>query len=187
MNESDNQNALHCLQEWIANNPKYAGMDVSSTAAAPRAFLEQVQNLLLSVYANVHKALGVCFNVSRKYNAAVHSLESALGLTPDSYTLWNKLGATLAKGNQSKNGLPVYLRALKLRPKYARTWLNMAILHGNMNNYNEAAHCYLQTLALKPNPVHCWEYVRVSEKHQKHIYFQFGFCLADHSMQRLQE
>eukprot|EP00592_Proboscia_alata_P003051 CAMPEP_0194367710 /NCGR_PEP_ID=MMETSP0174-20130528/15852_1 /TAXON_ID=216777 /ORGANISM="Proboscia alata, Strain PI-D3" /LENGTH=597 /DNA_ID=CAMNT_0039143657 /DNA_START=44 /DNA_END=1837 /DNA_ORIENTATION=- len=172
VNESDNRNALHCLQEWIANNPKYAGMDVStSTAAAgtaPEAFLEQVQNLLLSALsvdandANVHEALGVCYNVCREYDAAVHSLESALALTPDSYTLWNKLGATLANGNRRSDALPAYLRALELRPKYARTWLNMAISHGNMNNYNEAARAYLQTLALNPNAVHCWGYLRVS-------------------------
>ena len=49
--------------------------------------MDQVKNLLLSVYADIHKALGVCFNVSRKYDAAVHSLESALVVTPNSYTL----------------------------------------------------------------------------------------------------
>lgn len=35
-------------------------------------------------------------------------------------------------------------RALELKPKYARGWLNMGISHANLSRYHEAARCYLQ-------------------------------------------
>jgi tetratricopeptide (TPR) repeat protein len=36
-----------------------------------------------------------------------------------------QLGATLANSQRSEEALPAYQRALALKPKYARAWLNM--------------------------------------------------------------
>jgi len=38
----------------------------------------------------------------------------------------------------------------------------MAISHSNLRQYEEAARCYLQTLSLNPNAVHCWNYLRIA-------------------------
>lgn len=177
VNELDHNKALETLMSWITNNPKYAGMKLSDDlygSGGPIAeshhsdpAFEEVQRLLLRALeydpsADVWQALGVVYNVSRHYDAAVDSLEKALQLSPQDYQLWNKLGATLANSNRSEQALPAYHKAIAIKPKYARAWLNMAISHSNLNNYYEAARCYLQTLSLNPGAVHCWNYLRIA-------------------------
>jgi peroxin-5 len=176
VNELDNDRALLNLKAWITHNPKFAGLDLSEdvygvtpTAGTRENAFEEVQTLLLRALefdptdaADVHEALGVVYNVSRDYEAAVASFRKAIELRPDDYQLWNKLGATLANSNQSDKALPAYHHALQLKPKYARAWLNMAISHSNLQNYGEAARCYLQTISLNPSAVHCWSYLRIA-------------------------
>ena len=112
--------------------------------------------------ADVYEALGVVYNVSRDYDAAVDAFRRAIDVRPRDYQLRNKLGATLANGNRSDEALPLYKVALSLKPKYARGWLNMAISHSNLHNYSEAARCYLQTLSLNPEARHVWSYLRIA-------------------------
>mmetsp|Transcript_4514 Transcript_4514/g.10208 ORF Transcript_4514/g.10208 Transcript_4514/m.10208 type:complete len:650 (+) Transcript_4514:63-2012(+) len=112
--------------------------------------------------ADVYEALGVVYNVSRDYDAAVNAFRRAIDVRPEDYQLRNKLGATLANGNRSDEALPSYNVALRLKPKYARGWLNMAISHSNLYNYSEAARCYLQTLSLNPDARHVWSYLRIA-------------------------
>ena len=169
VNELNYKKALQNLKEWITHNPKYADLpsDDLYGCAADESELDQVQGLLLRALEHeaspdVHEALGVVYNVSRDYEAAVASFERALSQRPQEYSLWNKLGATLANSNSSERALPAYNEALKLRPKYARAWLNMAISHSNLQNYDQAARCYLQTLSLNPSATHCWSYLRIA-------------------------
>ena len=169
VNELNHKKALQNLKEWITHNPKYAELpsDDLYGGAADESELDQVQGLLLRALEHeaspdVHEALGVVYNVSRDYEAAVASFERALSQRPNEYSLWNKLGATLANSNASERALPAYQEALKLRPKYARAWLNMAISHSNLQNYDQAARCYLQTLSLNPSATHCWSYLRIA-------------------------
>lgn len=171
VNELNHKKALQNLKEWITHNPKYAGLSSEDLLYGghgdDESELDQVQGLLLNALQHeatpdVHEALGVVYNVSREYDAAVASFERALDTRPQDYSLWNKLGATLANSNASEKALPAYQEALKLRPKYARAWLNMAISHSNLQNYHEAARCYLQTLSLNPSATHCWSYLRIS-------------------------
>ena len=169
VNELNHKKALQNLKEWITHNPKFAGLpsdDVYGSAAV-ESELDQVQGLLLRALEHedspdVHESLGVVYNVSRDFEAAVASFERALSQRPLDYSLWNKLGATLANSNASELALPAYQEALRLRPKYARAWLNMAISHSNLQNYDQAARCYLQTLSLNPSATHCWSYLRIA-------------------------
>ena len=169
VNELNHKKALQNLKDWITHNPRFAGLpsDDLYGCAAVESELDQVQGLLLRALEHedspdVHEALGVVYNVSRDFEAAVASFECALSQRPLDYSLWNKLGATLANSNASELALPAYQEALRLRPKYARAWLNMAISHSNLQNYDQAARCYLQTLSLNPSATHCWSYLRIA-------------------------
>lgn len=46
--------------------------------------------------AELHAAVGVLQHLSRRYDAAIEAFERSLKLRPGDYSLWNKLGATLA-------------------------------------------------------------------------------------------
>ena len=106
--------------------------------------------------------MGVLYNVSKDYDAAAKCLRKALTTRPDDYSLWNKLGASLANHNQSMEALPAYHRSLELKPKYARGWLNLGISHANLGQYHEAARCYLQAVTLNPKATHIWSYLRIA-------------------------
>ncbi|KAL7539899.1 hypothetical protein ACHAXR_009698 [Thalassiosira sp. AJA248-18] len=146
-------------------------MDGRRMRAQTMAEMRDVERLLLRALeydhtadaaADVYEALGVVYNVSRDYDAAVDAFRRAIDVRPQDYQLQNKLGATLANGNRSGEALPSYRVALRLKPKYARGWLNMAISHSNLHNYSEAARCYLQTLSLNPEARHVWSYLRIA-------------------------
>ena len=184
VNELNHVQALANLKAWITHNPKFAGLDTGdfnddvygqagpNAAASAETAFDEAQRLLLralefhpddpDTQADVLEALGVVYNVSRDYEAAVDSLRRACRLRPHDYQLWNKLGATLANSNQCEAALPMYHQALQLKPKYARAWLNTAISHSNLQHYREAARCYLQTLSLNPAAEHCWSYLRIA-------------------------
>ena len=175
VNELNHGRALENLKAWLTHNPKYAGMDLPDIYGAPSvssssaSAFEEVKSLLLSALdidasdaGDIYEALGVIYNVNKDYEAAADAFRKAIDARPDDYQLWNKLGATLANGNQSDQALPAYHKALQIKPKYARAWLNMAISHSNLQNHEEAARCYLQTLSLNPSATHCWSYLRMA-------------------------
>lgn len=50
--------------------------------------------------ADVHVALGVLRSLSRDYGGAADAFRTALAARPEDYSLWNKLGATLANSGR---------------------------------------------------------------------------------------
>ena len=191
VNELDWEKAVGSLKMWVEHHPLYAGMEsdkeedlygssveVEEVEGGVRRMnhstmveMRDVERLLLRALeynhnddaaADVYEALGVVYNVSRDYDAAVDSFERAILVRPHDYQLHNKLGATLANSNRSSEALPHYREALKLKPKYTRGWLNMAISHSNLRDYAQAARCYLQTLSLCPEARHVWGYLRIA-------------------------
>ncbi len=71
------------------------------------------------------------------------------------------MGATLANGNKSSSAISNYAKALLLRPRYARGWLNLGISYANLNRYEEAAKAYTQALHINPSAKHICGYIRV--------------------------
>jgi peroxin-5 len=191
VNEVDFKGAVHILKGWIANNPRYSGLEldpafvftsrlrdgaedftppdaVPELSSALDSSLSAVEALLAQARrhdpsdAAVLEALGVCYNAARRYEAAADCLRECVALRPGDHRLWNKLGATLANGKRSEDALPCYAAAIERKPRYARAWLNLAISHSNLKEYDEAARCFLQTLCLNPKAVHCWSYLRIA-------------------------
>jgi len=167
VNELDQQKALKNLKAWVVNNPNFQGLEVAQDPYGDGSLMDDVMQLMLKAAewaphdSDVQEVLGVLYNVSRDYDSAVVSFKKALNAKPDEYTLWNKLGATLANGQRSEEALPAYHRALELKPRYARGWLNLGISHSNLGNYAEAARCYLKALDLNKDATHIWSYLRI--------------------------
>ncbi len=78
------------------------------------------------------------------------------------YSLWNKLGATLANFSHSRDALGAYQKALDLKPNYMRAWTNMGIAHANIGDYETSAKFYVAALDLNPGAGHVWSYLRTS-------------------------
>lgn len=106
--------------------------------------------------------LGVLYNVSRDFESAAEAFAAAAASSPRDYSLWNKLGATLANSQRSSEALGAYHKALAIKPRYARGWLNLGISHANLARHGAAVRCYLHTLELNPGATHVWSYVRMA-------------------------
>jgi tetratricopeptide (TPR) repeat protein len=77
--------------------------------------------------ADVQVAVGVLHSLARQYERAAAAFRAALELRPQDYSLWNKLGATLANSSHSHEAIGAYQKALDLKPNYMRAWTNMGI------------------------------------------------------------
>lgn len=63
--------------------------------------------------ADVHIVLGVLYNLSREFDKAIASFQTALKLKPQDYSLWNKLGATQANSIQSADAILAYQQVIR--------------------------------------------------------------------------
>jgi peroxin-5 len=108
VNELDSQKALRNLKVWIENNPKYSGLELKLDEYSDGSLMDEVMQLMLqasewdALDADVQVVLGVLYNVSRDYDAAIECFTKAIDQRPDDYTLWNKLGATKANSSRSE-------------------------------------------------------------------------------------
>ncbi|KAF1315982.1 Peroxisomal targeting signal 1 receptor, partial [Globisporangium splendens] len=167
VNELNPQGALKNLKAWVQHNPKFHGLEIQLDEYSDGSLMDEVMQLMLQARAHdpsdsdVQVVLGVLYNVSKDYDAAANSFRMAAQERPNEYSLWNKLGATLANSSRSSEAIPSYHRALELKPRYARGWLNLGISHANLGNYEEATKCYLQALSLNQRAEHIWSYLRI--------------------------
>ncbi|RQM11590.1 hypothetical protein DD237_008429 [Peronospora effusa] len=179
VNELNSQGALKTLKAWVHHNSKFHGLEIQVDEYSDGSLMDEVMQLMLQARAHdpsdsdVQVVLGVLYNVSKDYDAAVESFKAATDSRPDEYGLWNKIGATLANSARSSEAIPAYHRytanvsayvtfsALELKPRYARGWLNLGISHANLGNYEEATKCYLQALSLNNRADHIWSYLRI--------------------------
>jgi tetratricopeptide (TPR) repeat protein len=97
---------------------------------------------------DVRIALGILYNLSRQYDLAAEALRMAVTLRPDDARLWNKLGATLANGNESDDALRAYRKAVDLAPNFIRAWVNVGTAYANRSSFDKAARYYLKALSM---------------------------------------
>ncbi|XP_063298771.1 PEX5-related protein [Pelobates fuscus] len=162
------QEAYEALKSWIKQNPKYKHL-VKSKSASPTttrkmskaicdsASLEEVKELYLEaahqngdlVDPDLQTGLGVLFNLSGEFGRAVDAFNSALMVRPEDYSLWNRLGATLANGDRSEEAVEAYSRALEIQPGFIRSRYNLGISCINLGAYREAVSNFLTALSLQ--------------------------------------
>ncbi|KAI9600881.1 hypothetical protein H4Q26_000675 [Puccinia striiformis f. sp. tritici PST-130] len=81
-----------------------------------------------TVDVDVQVGLGVLFYSNSEYERARDCFEAALGVNPEDFLLWNRLGATLANGGKSEDAIGAYQKALELRPTFTRAIYNLPLL-----------------------------------------------------------
>eukprot|EP00889_Picochlorum_renovo_P007529 jgi/Picre1/34559/NNA_002027.t1 len=116
-NEFDQKAAVGYLRQWLGTHPRYREL-VQNDPGPP----DSSQNLSYTIGlfksatarshndADVYAALGVLCNLARQYGDAVEAFRHALNVNPKDYSLWNKLGATLANSSRSGEALDAYRR-----------------------------------------------------------------------------
>ncbi|PSC73938.1 Peroxisome biogenesis 5 [Micractinium conductrix] len=168
-NELEQGEALSHLRQWVVRHPRHAPAsqavpdpgDPSQTAAYVAALFEAAARARPED-AELHSALGVVYNLARRYDDAVVAFQEALRLQPADYSLWNKLGATLANSSRSSEAIGAYQKALDLKPNYMRAWTNLGISLANLADYEGSARYYVRALALNPRASAVWGYLRTS-------------------------
>uniref|UniRef100_A0A0G4FBR0 Uncharacterized protein n=1 Tax=Chromera velia CCMP2878 TaxID=1169474 RepID=A0A0G4FBR0_9ALVE len=166
-NELDASQALQHLRTWVQNHEVFSELPGAS-GEAPQE-LDALKEHVCELFENAVRmrpddpdarvALGVVHHIRRSFAAATAHLMEAARLRPTDFTIWNKLGATLANAGLTKAALPAYNMALEMKPNYTRVWSNLAIANANMDNFPEAARLYVSALRLNPRAQHVWHYL----------------------------
>ncbi|XP_052586633.1 PEX5-related protein isoform X4 [Peromyscus californicus insignis] len=167
-NTGHQQDACEALKNWIKQNPKYKYL-VKNKKGSPgltrrmskspvdSSVLEGVKELYLEaahqngdmIDPDLQTGLGVLFHLSGEFNRAIDAFNAALTVRPEDYSLWNRLGATLANGDRSEEAVEAYTRALEIQPGFIRSRYNLGISCINLGAYREAVSNFLTALSLQ--------------------------------------
>jgi len=162
-NESHDMQAYATLHRWMRSAyPDIGQKDdlvILGTDVSPREVHNRVTKLFLeaarrnqSVDADVQVGLGVLFYNHGDYDKAVDCFTAALSARPEDYTLWNRLGATLANSGRSEEAIAAYDKALGIKPTFVRGRYNLGVSCINIGVYKEAAEHLLGALSMHVLP-----------------------------------
>jgi peroxin-5 len=176
----DEVQAMNHLKHWMMNNPKYKHI-VTDPEIIPENLvgksinMEDIKAMNGRLIEHFEKArsvnpqdpelatsLAVLYFVARDYKASVSLFNEALKYDTNNYSLWNKLGATLAHLGRSDEAIEAYHRALEFKPNYVRAWVNLGIAHAYKGDFEEAARFYLSALSMNQGAEHVWSYLQTT-------------------------
>ena len=96
---------------------------------------------------NIEKILEL-FN-SNKLVEAKKEIEKKIKIYPNSFVLYNILGAVLAAENKLDLAIENYKKSLKINPNYAQAYNNLGTALHKINKIDESINCYKKAIDIK--------------------------------------
>jgi len=181
-NVSEDFRAMKCLSRWISKHPKLErvikGNETIKEICQRKDYkmtltqLRQTNQDLIDIFdksckvnpndPELHCSQAVLNFISKNYVSSLFHFNEALKYDPTNYSLWNKLGSTLACLSKPSEAIEAYYRALEYKPNFVRVWVNLAATQAFKGEYEEAARLYLTALSINSRAVHIWEHLRIT-------------------------
>tara|TARA_B100001123_G_scaffold449108_1_gene613093 strand:+ start:1595 stop:3574 length:1980 start_codon:yes stop_codon:yes gene_type:complete len=86
---------------------------------------------------------------SNKLEEAKKEIDKQIIKHPNSYVLYNILGAILTNQDYLEQAVTKYKKAIELNPNYAQAYNNLGTTYHKLNKMNEAIDCYKKALNIK--------------------------------------
>ena len=149
-NEGRDYDAISLLNRWICCKYSCKLKEERTKAELTELFLMVIRsNDIAKADTDMQLGLGLLKYNQYEYQRAIECFESALKKKPNSYILWNTLGATLANSGQNELALEKYRKALSLRPGFIRSRHNLAIGCINLGCYDDAVFQLIKCLEIQ--------------------------------------
>ncbi|MEM1310007.1 MAG: tetratricopeptide repeat protein [Cyanobacteria bacterium P01_H01_bin.153] len=100
--------------------------------------------------------LGIAFGISRHYEAAASSFDSALKYKPDDHDAWFGRGIVLQELNRYEDAIISYDAVLKHKPDYHEAWTHRGIALHKLERYEDAINSYDAALKHKSDYHVAW-------------------------------
>ena len=85
---------------------------------------------------------------------------------PDSFIIWNILGACLAQVGMFKKAIEAYKNTISINPNYVYAYCNMGIVLKDQGKLNEAISIYQKAISIKPNYAEAYSNLGVVYRYQ---------------------
>ena len=86
-----------------------------------------------------------------RLNAAVEQGQILIEQYPESWEIWNILGAAAARSNQLEQAIVAFRKVIAIKPDHADAYHNLGIAQQNQGELDEAVETFTQALNINPN------------------------------------